>query len=165
LEQRRIGMVFQDYVLFPHLSVLENVAFGPRAAGRARDEARQVAMDQLGRLGIAELAARRPAALSGGQAQRVALARALVVAPEALLLDEPLAALDVEVRADVRAELAEHLGAFTGVTVVVTHSLADAAALADQIVVLEAGQVTQRGTAGELASAPASPWIARLTGA
>jgi molybdate transport system ATP-binding protein len=156
-------MVFQDYVLFPHLTVLENVAFGPRAAGRSRAEARDIAHDQLCRLGIAELAARRPGELSGGQAQRVALARALVVEPDALLLDEPLAALDVEVRADVRAELAEHLAAFTGVTIVVTHSLADARALSDFVVVLEGGQVTQRGTAADLVESPATPWITRLT--
>lgn len=160
-ERRRVGVVFQDYLLFPHLTVLENVAFGPRAQGRR--DARAIASAQLERLGAGSLAARHPAELSGGQAQRVALARALAADPEVLLLDEPLAALDVEVRDEVRAELAEHLAGFGGVTIVVTHSLADVAALASDVVVLERGRVTQRGSLAELTRAPATPYVARLT--
>ncbi|TAL45572.1 MAG: ATP-binding cassette domain-containing protein [Salinibacterium sp.] len=163
VEQRRVGYVFQDYLLFPHLTVLENVAFGPRALGRPRAEARAGASAWLDRLGLMELAERRPRQLSGGQSQRVALARALAAEPEVLLLDEPLAALDVEVRDEVRAELAAHLAEFAGAAIVVTHELADALALATRIVVLEAGQVTQRGSLVDLAARPATPYIARLT--
>jgi molybdate transport system ATP-binding protein len=162
VERRRIGYLFQDYLLFPHLTVLENVAFGPRAQGRARGDARSAADDWLERLGIRDLASRRPAQLSGGQAQRVALARALASDPELLLLDEPLAALDVEVRADVRAELAQHVRDWGGLTIVVTHSFEDVAALADEVIVLERGRATQRGTVRELIHAPATPYVARL---
>lgn len=162
-EQRRIGCVFQDYLLFPHLTVLENVAFGPRALGRGRVAARATATSWLDRLGIPELADRRPAQLSGGQAQRVALARALATDPELLLLDEPLAALDVEVRDEVRAELAAHLSDWGGLTIVVTHDRADAAALASDILVIEGGRLAQRGTLGQLAAEPATPWIERFS--
>jgi molybdate transport system ATP-binding protein len=165
VEQRRVGYVFQDYLLFPHLSVLENVAFGPRSLGRPKAAARIAAGEWLERLGISELAARRPAQLSGGQAQRVALGRALAASPELLLLDEPLAALDVEVRADVREELAKHLKHWGGLTIVVTHSLEDVAALADDVVVLEKGRATQRGTVRELVAGPATAYIARLVAA
>jgi molybdate transport system ATP-binding protein len=162
VEERRVGYVFQDYLLFPHLTVLENVAFGPRAVGVARAAARESATEWLERLGVAELGQRRPGQLSGGQAQRVALARALAASPELLLLDEPLAALDVEVRAEVRAELAEHLRGWGGLTIVVTHSLDDVEALADDVVVLERGRDTQRGTVSDLRDAPATPYVARL---
>jgi molybdate transport system ATP-binding protein len=162
-EARRIGYVFQDYLLFPHLTVLENVAFGPRALGRGRVAAGETATSWLDRLGIPELAGRRPAQLSGGQAQRVALARALATDPDFLLLDEPLAALDVEVRDDVRAELATHLADWGGLTIVVTHDRADAAALADDILVLERGRAVQRGSFAQLADDPATPWVARFT--
>lgn len=164
-EQRRVGYVFQNYLLFPHLSVLENVAFGPRAAGVRAAEARASAGEWLERLGVSSLGARRPAQLSGGQAQRVALARALAASPELLLLDEPLAALDVEVRDEVREELARYLTDWGGLTIVVTHSLEDVAALAHDVVVLEAGRATQSGTVRELVGAPATPYIARLVGA
>ena len=163
VEQRRVGCVFQDYLLFPHLTVLENVAFGPRATGMPRAAARQAASDWLARLDLTALAQRRPAQLSGGQAQRVALARALATDPEVLLLDEPLAALDVEIRADVRAELATHLADYAGLTIVVTHSLADVAALAHDVIVLERGKATQRGSLAELIAAPATPYVERLT--
>ncbi len=159
-EHRRVGVVFQDYLLFPHLSVLENVAFGPRAQGRR--DAVAAASGWLDRLGIAALASRRPSGLSGGQAQRVALARALAADPEVLLLDEPLAALDVEVRGEVRAELAEHLAGFPGVTILVTHDLEDVAAIAQEVLVLEHGRITQRGTVRELIREPATPYIERL---
>ncbi len=162
-ELRRVGYVFQDYLLFPHLTVLENVAFGPRALGRGRAASRATASGWLDRLGIPELAERRPAQLSGGQAQRVALARALATDPELLLLDEPLAALDVEVRGEVRAELAAHLSDWGGLTIVVTHDREDAVALARDILILERGRVAQRGTLEQLAGNPATPWIERFS--
>ena len=161
-EHRRVGYVFQEYLLFPHLSVLENVAFGPRAQGMPVAAARERAADWLSRLGIPELASRRPAQLSGGQAQRVALARALSASPEFLLLDEPLAALDAEVRGEVREELAQFLRRNDMPTIVVTHSFEDVAALADDVIVLEQGRVTQRGTVRDLVREPATAYVARL---
>jgi molybdate transport system ATP-binding protein len=163
IEQRRIGYVFQDYLLFPHLSVRDNVAFGPRSLGNSRARARDIAAGWLERLGLEQLADRRPEQLSGGQAQRVALARALAAEPEVLLLDEPLAALDADVRPDVRTELGAHLAHWGGITIVVTHSLTDAAALARDIVVLEAGKVTQRGSLAQLVAAPATPYVESFT--
>jgi ABC-type sulfate/molybdate transport systems ATPase subunit len=161
-EARRIGVVFQDFLLFPHLTVADNVAYGVRMRGTRRAAARAAALPWLERFELAELAARYPHELSGGQAQRVALARALAAEPEALLLDEPMAALDVEIRDEVRAELAGYLRAFAGPTVIVTHSAADVAALAADIVVLERGAVTQSGTWDSLRAAPATPYVARL---
>jgi len=162
IEDRRVGYVFQDYLLFPHLTVLENVAFGPRSRRMPRLAARAAATDWLERLGIAELAQRRPAQLSGGQAQRVALARALASDPELLLLDEPLSALDVEVRAELREELGRHLREWGGLTIVVTHDFDDVTALADDVVVVERGRATQRGTVRELVRAPATAYVERL---
>jgi molybdate transport system ATP-binding protein len=163
-ERRRIGVVFQDYVLFPHLTVRDNVAFAARMHG-PRSTARAVAEPWLERYGLTSLADRLPAELSGGQAQRVALARALAAEPEVLLLDEPMSALDVEVRGDMRAELATHVREFGGATVLVTHSPADAAALADSVLVLESGRVTQRGTLDELRASPATPYVERMLAA
>jgi len=162
--QRRVGMVFQDYLLFPHLTVLENVAFAPRSRGAGRAAARAHAHDLLERVGLAALAGARPGRLSGGQAQRVALARALAGEPRLLLLDEPLAALDVDTRKDVRAELRRHLRAFDGPTVLVTHDPVEALTLADRLVVLEGGRTTQSGSPAEVARRPRSPWVARLVG-
>jgi len=153
VEHRRIGYVFQDYLLFPHLTVLDNVAFG---------STRAIAVEWMQRLDIADLAARRPPQLSGGQAQRVALARALATNPDLLLLDEPLAALDVAIRDDVRSELATHLAALEVPTIVVTHSFEDVAALADHVIVIEGGVATQRATVRELVRAPATPYVERL---
>jgi molybdate transport system ATP-binding protein len=160
-ERRRVGVVFQDYVLFPHLSVRDNVAFAARMRA-PRTAARAAAEPWLERYGLAPLADRLPSELSGGQAQRVALARALAADPDVLLLDEPMSALDVELRDDMRAELASHVREFGGATVLVTHSPADAAALADAVLVLEGGRVTQRGTLAELAAEPATPYVRRM---
>jgi molybdate transport system ATP-binding protein len=163
-QHRRIGMVFQDNRLFPHLRVLDNVAFGPRSRGVSRYDARVRAFGWLQRVGLADLARRRPHQISGGQAQRVALARALASEPEALLLDEPLAALDVQTRAEVQAELREHLTRFEGATVLVTHDPIEALLLAHRIVVLEEGRVVQEGTAAQITSRPETPYVARLVG-
>jgi molybdate transport system ATP-binding protein len=163
-EERGIGVVFQGLGLFEHLDVRDNVAFGLQARGVRRRSARQDAEGWLERLGIARLASSRPADLSGGEAQRVALARALAPGPDALLLDEPLAALDAEVRAAVRRELRAHLGDQPGPTVVITHDLVDAAVLADEVVVLEDGVITGRGTVDEIVARPRTPWAAELAG-
>jgi len=163
-EERAIGYVFQDHALFPHLSALENVAFGLRARGVRRGEARRRADAWLERVGVGALAAARPGALSGGQAQRVALARALVRDPRALLLDEPLAALDATARIDTRRELRRHLDAHDGPRVVVTHDPVDAMTLGDRVVVIEAGRVVQAGPLVELRERPRSRYVADLVG-
>jgi molybdate transport system ATP-binding protein len=163
-EQRPIGVVFQDYLLFDHMSVLENVAFGLRARRVPRREARARAADWLARVGLADHAARRPGALSGGQAQRVALARALAVSPRVLLLDEPLAALDVGTRAAVRRDLRRHLDTFEGMRVLVTHDPVDAHALADRVAIVEEGRVVQAGTLAEVTARPRSRYVADLIG-
>ncbi|MDP9006227.1 MAG: ABC transporter ATP-binding protein [Actinomycetota bacterium] len=163
-EQRSVGYVFQDYLLFPHLSALDNVAFGPRCRGVDRVGARSLARSWLERFGLAEVVGHRPASLSGGQAQRVALARALATEPRLLLLDEPLAALDASTRDGVRADLRRHLATFDGACVLVTHDPVEALLLAKRLVVLEGGSVTQRGLAAEVAAAPRSPWVAELVG-
>ncbi|MEX2659616.1 MAG: ABC transporter ATP-binding protein, partial [Acidimicrobiales bacterium] len=163
-EQRAVGYVFQDDLLFPHLSVLENVAFGLRARGRPKAAARTDALAWLGQLGLAAVARARPGALSGGQAQRVALARALATRPRLLLLDEPLAALDAGTRAEVRRTLRQQLTSFPGARVLVTHDAVDAFSLADQLVVVEAGRVTQIGTAADVAQRPRSAFVAALMG-
>ncbi|HEX2810846.1 MAG TPA: ABC transporter ATP-binding protein [Kineosporiaceae bacterium] len=162
--ERSVGLMFQDYRLFPHLSVLDNVAFSARARGARRRPARHAASGWLTRLGIAELADRRPGALSGGQAQRVALARALAADPRMLLLDEPLAALDARTRLEIRSQLREHLSAFAGPSILVTHDPLEALVLADRILVLEAGRVVQDGTPAEVARRPATEYVARLMG-
>lgn len=161
-ERRGVGLVFQDFLLFPHLTVRDNVAFAARTRG-GWTAARAKADPWLTRFDLTELAERHPNALSGGQAQRVALARALAANPAVLLLDEPMASLDVEIRDAVRADLARHLREFGGPAIVVTHDRDDAAALADEVLVLERGVVVQRGTLAELAAAPATPWVARFT--
>ena len=161
-QARRVGVVFQDFLLFPHLTVADNVAYGIRMRGIRRTAARAATLPWLERFNLVELAARYPHELSGGQAQRVALARALAAEPESLLLDEPMAALDVEVRDEVRAELAGYLRDFAGPTVIVTHSAADVTALATDVVVLEHGVVTQHGNWAALRKNPATPYVARL---
>ena len=159
---RRVGLVFQDYALFSHLTVLENVAFGPRSRGVGKVAARATALELLNRLGIVDLATRRPGAISGGQAQRVALARALATDPAVLLLDEPMAALDAEARVSVREELRMVLQGFAGVTIMVSHEPQDAMALASRVVVLEEGRVTQDASPEELSAAPATSYITAL---
>ncbi|KOV82854.1 ABC transporter ATP-binding protein [Nocardia sp. NRRL S-836] len=163
-EDRPIGVVFQDYLLFAHMSALENVAFGLRARGTRRATARAVAADWLGRVGLADHALAKPRTLSGGQAQRVALARALATGPSLLLLDEPLAALDAGTRLQVRAELGRHLADFTGHTLIVTHDPLDAMVLADRLVILEGGRVVQEGPPAEVARRPRTGYVADLVG-
>lgn len=162
--EREVGLVFQGQLLFPHLSALDNVAFGPRSRGRARREADREAQQLLDTFGIGHLGHRRPRELSGGQAQRVAIARALATRPRLLLLDEPFAGLDVTVAMALRIELAQHLADFDGVAILVTHEAIDALTLADQVLVLDEGRVAQRGTPQHVAAEPATDHVARLVG-
>jgi ABC-type sulfate/molybdate transport systems ATPase subunit len=155
-ERRAVGLVFQDHALFPHLTVLQNVAFGGTA---------QRARELLERFGIGALAAERPGRLSGGERQRVALARALARDPGVLLLDEPLSALDAHTRAIVRGELATLLRTLAIPALLVTHDHRDALALADRVGVIVAGALRQVGTPAELLRAPADPFVATFTGA
>ena len=163
-ERRPIGVVFQDYLLFPHLSALDNVAYGLRSRGLPRRAARARARAWLEQVGLSDLAAALPARLSGGQAQRVALTRALAVEPALLLLDEPLAALDVRTRAETRRALRARLGEFGGVKLIVTHDPLEAIALADRLVVIEQGRVVQTGAPAEVTARPRSAWVADLVG-
>ncbi|MFJ6194796.1 ABC transporter ATP-binding protein [Micromonospora sp. NPDC092111] len=163
-ERRPIGVVFQDYLLFPHLSTLDNVAFGLRRRGADRRTARAEAQTWLARVGLAEHTRRKPRQLSGGQAQRVALARALAVDPTLLLLDEPLAALDAGTRLDTRAELHRHLRDHRGATLLVTHDPLDALVLADRLVIVEHGRVVQQGDAATITAQPRTDYVARLVG-
>jgi molybdate transport system ATP-binding protein len=160
--ERGIGVVFQDYLLFPHLSAVENIAFGPIAHGVARSTALDSARAWLDRFGLADFASTRPRLLSGGQAQRVALARALILEPPLLVLDEPLAALDASTRGSVRTQLREELGSYGGSTVLVTHDPTDALALADELIVLDHGEVVQRGAPSAVAASPANSYVAGL---
>lgn len=164
-ERRNLGVVFQDYLLFPHLTVLDNVAFGLRSTGTSRSEARRAARAWLDNLEIGELAAAMPADLSGGEAQRAAIARALVTEPHLLLLDEPLAALDVTTRARLRRLLADHLDGFLGPRLLITHEPTEAFLLADEIHILEQGRITQVGTAEDIRLRPRTQYIADLAGA
>ena len=162
-ERRRCGYVFQDYALFGHLSAWRNVAYGLRGVPRARR--RMDALELLERFGVAQLADARPGTLSGGERQRVALARALASRPRVLLLDEPLAALDATSAAAAGRELAVLLRELQVPALLVTHDFAEAALLGDAVAVLDAGRIVQRGSAAELAAAPASAFVADLTGA
>ncbi|GGW03622.1 hypothetical protein GCM10010230_39450 [Streptomyces narbonensis] len=162
--RRRVAWVPQDGALFPHLSALSNTAYGLRAHGVPRAEARRAAQAWLDRLGVGHLSHRRPAQLSGGQAQRVALARALAARPRLLLLDEPLAALDQTTRAHVRHTLRSHLAGFGGVCLIVTHDPVEAVSLADRVLVLEDGRTLQDASPGEVSRHPRSPWVARMLG-
>jgi molybdate transport system ATP-binding protein len=162
-ERRRCGYVFQDYALFEHLSAWRNVAYGLRDLPRAERRARAEAL--LDRFGLLERAHARPRELAGGERQRVAVARALAREPSALLLDEPLAALDARTRAAAGRELAAVLRDSAVPAVLVTHDFAEAAVLGDRVAVMDAGRIVQEGTAGELAAAPASAFVADFTGA
>ena len=157
-------MVFQDHLLFGHMSVLANVAFGARSRGVGKAEAERRARSWLERMGLADRADDRPRQLSGGQAQRVAVARALATEPRFLLLDEPLAALDVTARGSVRHELRHHLRLFAGSCVLVTHDPLDAAVIADRLVVIEQGRVAQEGTLADITARPRSAYVADLLG-
>lgn len=163
-EGRRIGVVFQDYVLFPHLTVAQNVEFGLRSRGVGRKDARERAVQWMRRLRLDALADRKPNGLSGGQAQRVALARALIIEPDLLLLDEPLAALDATTRVQLRRTLTDHLGQFGGPRLLITHDPTEAFLLADEIHVIEDGRVTQIGTPDDIRLRPRTPYIADLAG-
>jgi len=163
-ERRPVGMVFQDYLLFPFLTARENVAFSLRSRGVAKRDARARADAWLARVNLADRATAKPRELSGGQAQRVALARALVSEPRLLLLDEPLAALDAGARIDIRRELRRHLADAPGARLIVTHDAVDASVLADRVVVLEGGRVAQEGTITEIARHPRSEYVADLVG-
>ncbi|MER7664786.1 MULTISPECIES: ABC transporter permease [unclassified Streptomyces] len=162
--RRGVAWVPQNGALFPHLSALGNTAYGLRAHGVPRAEARRSAQAWLDRLGVGGLAHRRPAQLSGGQAQRVALARALAARPRLLLLDEPLAALDQTTRAQVRHTLRRHLDGFGGVCLMVTHDPVEAVSLADRVLVLEEGRALQDAPPAEVTRHPRSPWVARMLG-
>lgn len=163
-EQRAVGLMLADSLLFPHLSALDNVAYGPRSRGVDRRRARQRASAELDRVGLADRGTSRPRELSSGQQARVALARALATDPSLLLLDEPLAALDPDTRARTRSDLATRLTAYGGVTVLVTHDPLDALTLADHLVFVEDGRVTQSGTPADVLSEPRSPYVATVVG-
>ena len=166
VHRRRVGLLSQQALLFPHLTARENVAFGPRCAGQGRRAAGTVADRWLAEMGVAELADRRPSELSGGQAQRVAIARALAVEPDLLLLDEPFAALDVDaapaVRAVLRRVVRERRGGQT--VLLVTHDVLDAVVLADRLVVLADGEVVEQGPTAEVLARPRSGFAARIAG-
>jgi len=163
-DERSVGVVFQDYLLFDHLTALDNVAFGVRARGGSRQLARHTAHLWLGRVGLSDFEDVSPRQLSGGQAQRVALARALAVEPRLLLLDEPLAALDATTRRQVRRELRAHLQAFGGMRLLVTHDAVDAYALADRLAIVDHGRIVQTGTIAEITAHPRSAYVADLVG-
>ena len=163
-EARRVGVVFQDYLLFPHMTVIENVAFGLRSRGVTREDSMARAGDWLERMDMAGHARRKPGDLSGGQAQRVTLARALATEPDLLLLDEPLSALDVTTRVQLRRVLAEHLEVFPGPRLFITHDPTEAFLIADEIHIIEEGRVTQFGTGEDIRLRPRSSYAADLAG-
>jgi iron(III) transport system ATP-binding protein len=162
--QRDVSMVFQSYALFPHMSVLENVCYGLRRSGLARDEAIRRAREGLETVGLSGYDGRQPSELSGGQQQRVAVARALVLKPSVLLFDEPLSNLDARLRRQMREEIRE-LQQRLGLTVVyVTHDQQEAMAVSDRIIVMNAGRIEQQGSPRELYERPATPFLARFMG-
>lgn len=162
--ERRVGIVFQDYVLFPHLTVAGNVEFGLRSRRIPRAETAERTATWLRRLGIDDLADRAPGELSGGQQQRVALARALITEPQLLILDEPLAALDATTRVDLRRVLRDHLAEFAGPSLIITHDPIEAFLLADEIYVIEDGTITQVGSPDDIRLHPRTKYIADLAG-
>lgn len=163
-ERRPVGFMFQDGLLFPHLSSRENVAFGLRVRGVGRRHALERADHWLAQVGLSGRGTSRPAGLSGGERQRVALARALITEPRVLLLDEPLAAVDVSARVDLRRVLREQLSRYAGIRLLVTHDPLEAMALADRVVVLEQGKLSQQGTIADVTARPRSRWVATMLG-
>lgn len=161
---RNVGMVFQSYALFPHVSVLENVAYGPVIRGTPKAEAQARAREILEQVGLAGLETRLPAELSGGQQQRVAVARAIVQQPDVILFDEPLSNVDAKLRRKVREEIRSLQRRFGLTAVYVTHDQEEALAVSDRIVVMEKGRIAQVGTPSELYEHPASPFIADFIG-
>ncbi|MDL5157481.1 sulfate/molybdate ABC transporter ATP-binding protein [Actinomycetospora termitidis] len=164
VHRRRVGLLSQQALLFPHLTARDNVAFGPRSSGAGRRAARETADRWLAMVDATALADRRPAELSGGQAQRIAIARALACEPELLLLDEPFAALDVDVTPAVRSLLRRVVRATGVTTLMVTHDVLDAVVLADRLVVLDAGRVVESGPTAEVLRRPRSAFAARIAG-
>ena len=162
--RRNIGMVFQNYALFPHMSVADNVAFGLEMRGIAKSESRARIAEALAMVRLTGYEDRRPKALSGGQQQRVALARALVIRPDLLLLDEPLSNLDAKLREEMRSEIREIQRRLGITTVFVTHDQTEALALADRVVVMERGRLAQLGNPEEIYERPATPFVARFVG-
>ncbi|MDN5766587.1 MAG: ABC transporter ATP-binding protein [Humibacillus sp.] len=163
-EQRDVGLMLADALLFPHLRAVDNVAYGPRSRGDGKAAARERARAELARVGLAEQGESRPRELSSGQAARVSLARALATDPALLLLDEPLAALDPDTRARTRSDLAGRLTTYEGVTVLVTHDPLDALTIADRLVFIEGGRVSQAGTPTQVLHEPRSPYVATVVG-
>lgn len=163
-ESRNVGMVFQSYALFPHLSLRRNVAFGPERRGASRSEAAELADEMLDRVGLRELADRYPREISGGEQQRVAVARALAIRPEVLLLDEPLSSLDQTLRRELRSLLRTLQRSSKATTVWVTHDQEEALTVADRVAVLNQGRLQQVGTPVELHTRPANTFVARFVG-
>jgi putative spermidine/putrescine transport system ATP-binding protein len=163
-EQRGMGVVFQNYALFPHMSVADNIGFGLRVRGVALHQRRRKVAELLERLQLGQLAQRRPHQLSGGQQQRVALGRALAIEPSLLLLDEPLTALDAQLREQLRSELRHTLAQFQTTSIYVTHDQAEALSLGDRVVVMHGGQVVQVGTPRDIYQQPASAVVAQFIG-
>ena len=162
--ERNVGLLFQDYALFPHMTVEQNVSYGLRHRGFARDTIPRRAAEMLELVKLTGLEKRRPAHLSGGQQQRVALARALATQPEVMLLDEPLSALDAKLRQELRVELKEILNAVGSTTIVVTHDQEEAMSLAEHVIVMDLGRIEQQGTPGEIYSRPANKFVAEFIG-
>ncbi|MFM8900168.1 MAG: ABC transporter ATP-binding protein [Burkholderiales bacterium] len=162
--QRGVGMVFQSYALFPHLDLIDNVAYGLRMRGVDAVSRRKTALDLLGLVGLSEHATRRPAQLSGGQQQRVALARALAFKPSVLLLDEPLAALDAHIRGQLCDEIKDMQQRFGAATLLVTHDQQEALMVADRVAVMDGGHLLQLASPSELYERPNSVAVAKFVG-
>ena len=163
-EKRRIGFVFQDHALFPHLTVRDNVAFGPRMQGRGRREARRIALEKLALVRLDNLAKRRPDSLSGGERQRVSLARALAANPDTLLLDEPFSSLDASLRLKLRREVRRIISAAGVTALLVTHDQEEALAMADYLAVMNGGRISRSGLPAEVWSDPKDPFTASFLG-